>query len=54
MSDQPKTAAIQAMTVPTMTAARPPGMPQGSRTLAVQAIKTRPSETKAIHGTSHI
>ena len=54
MSDQPKTAAIQAIAVPTMTAAKPPGMPHGSRTLAVHAINTIPSETKAIHGTSHI
>ena len=54
MSVQPKEAAIQAMIVPTITAARPPGTPPGSLTLAVQLISTMPSETNAIHGTSHI
>ena len=40
--------------MPTITAARPPGTRPGSVTLAVQLISTMPSETKAIHGTSHI
>ena len=42
------------MTMPTITATRPPGSPPGRRTLAVQAISTIANETNAIQGTSHI
>ena len=40
--------------MPTITAARPPGRPNGRRVLAVQLISTIASEMNAIHGTSHI
>ena len=51
---QPSTTATQAITVPTITAASPPGTPPGRRTFAVQAISTMPREMNEIHGTSHI
>ena len=46
--------AIQPITVPTSTAARPPGSPRAASRRRVQLTSTMPSETKAIHGTSQI
>ena len=42
------------MIVPAITAARPPGRPNGRRTFAVQLIRMIASATNAIQGTSHI
>jgi hypothetical protein len=42
------------MIAPTITAARPPGIPPGSRMFAVHAIRTIAKQTSAIHGSSHI
>jgi hypothetical protein len=42
------------MSVPTSTAARPPGTPNGRRTFAIQLIRMIASATNAIQGTSHI
>ena len=40
--------------MPTITATRPPGSPNGRRTFAVQLIRMIANATNAIQGTSHI
>ena len=42
------------MTVPTMTAASPPGMPNGRRTPAVHESRMIANVANAIHGASNI
>jgi hypothetical protein len=51
---QPSAATIQPISAPTITAARPPGTPPGSRMLPVHAMSTMAKQASPIHGVSKI